>query len=187
MLNLNDIKILVVPPWENAGDDHWISHLERKYPDIERVEQDDWDNPRLSDWLTKLDEHVSRQTKPVVIIAHSLGAATFVRWPASGRNVKAAFLVAPPDLEQGNTPEAITEFGPLPTAWLRFPSILVASENDPYISLERARYFADAWGSEFVNIGEAGHINPKSGYGIWTEAETLVRSLIERSGSAVGS
>lgn len=179
MLNSEDIKIIVVPPWENAGEDHWMTHWQRKYPNIERVVQRDWDNPRITEWAAALDAHVLKQEKPVVVVAHSLGAATTVRWASAGGKVKAAFLAAPPDLERADTPAEIKEFGPLPTGKLGFPSMLLASENDPYISIERARYFAEAWGSEFVNLGEAGHVNPKSGYGEWIEGEKLLREMIE--------
>jgi uncharacterized protein len=180
MLNSNEIQILVVPPWENAGDDHWMSHLQRKYRAIKRVEQRDWDNPTLAEWTATLGDHISQQKKPVILVAHSLGAATAVHWATGhGGNVAAAFLVAPPDLEQADTPPEIAGFGPLPTARLPFPSILAASENDPYISLDRAKYFSDCWGSEFINIGAAGHVNTKSGHGEWNQGEELLARLID--------
>jgi predicted alpha/beta hydrolase family esterase len=179
VLNPEDFQIVVVPPWENAQDDHWMSHWQRKYPQIKRVEQSDWNNPQVSVWVDTLGEFIARQVKPVVIAAHSLGAVTFTRWASSGGKVKGALLVAPPDLEQPGTPEEIVEFGPMPMEELGFPSMLVASENDPYISLERAQFFADKWGSEFVNIGKAGHINPKSGFGAWAEGERLLTRLVE--------
>ena len=53
---------------------------------------------------------------------------------------------------------------------------MVASSNDPWVSPERAKYFANNWGSEFINIGNAGHINAASGYGRWEKGlEILMR------------
>jgi hypothetical protein len=60
---------------------------------------------------------------------------------------------------------------------LPFRSIVVASEDDPYVTLHRAQDFATAWGSEFINIGRAGHINTDSGHGPWPEGETWLESL----------
>jgi hypothetical protein len=60
---------------------------------------------------------------------------------------------------------------------LRFPSIVVASSNDPYVTLPRAKTFATAWGSEFVMIGEAGHINSAGGLGNWEEGLRLLNIL----------
>ena len=56
-----------------------------------------------------------------------------------------------------------------PRAPLGFPALLVASENDSWISVEQARSWADIWGAEFVNAGSAGHINVASGHGPWPE------------------
>jgi len=58
---------------------------------------------------------------------------------------------------------------PIPRAPLPFPSVLIASSNDPYCQHERAGEFALSWGSAFIDAGEAGHINIESGHGPWPE------------------
>jgi predicted alpha/beta hydrolase family esterase len=60
---------------------------------------------------------------------------------------------------------------------LPFPSIVVASTNDEFVSIERARAFAQAWGSRFVEIGDAGHINGDSGFGEWPEGERMLEDF----------
>ena len=84
-------------------------------------------------------------------------------------------LVAPPDLE--NQPHSFQSFTPTPLAALPFKTILVASDNDPWIKQERAEYLAKQWGSDFVLLPNAGHINADSGYGKWDEGLKLVREL----------
>ena len=66
----------------------------------------------------------------------------------------------------------------LPRA-LRWPCIgvLVASTDDPYVTAERARTFAEAWGSRFVSVGEAGHINSQSGLDDWPPGFALLQEL----------
>jgi predicted alpha/beta hydrolase family esterase len=54
---------------------------------------------------------------------------------------------------------------------------VVASSNDEYVSLQRAQYFADNWGSTFINIGNKGHINSASGLGDWPEGYELLQRL----------
>jgi hypothetical protein len=61
---------------------------------------------------------------------------------------------------------------------LPFKSVLLGSQNDPYCSLERARAFAHAWGSEFVDYGRAGHINAESGLGDWPDGHALLKNLM---------
>jgi len=88
--------------------------------------------------------------------------------------VRGAFLVAPSDVEAPSYPPNAIDFEPMPLAPLPFPSIVVASTNDQYVSLDRAKAFASAWGSRLVVIGDAGHINGASGYGPWPEGEKLL-------------
>ena len=52
-----------------------------------------------------------------------------------------------------------------------------ASTNDTLGDYDRVRSLADAWGSRLVDIGAVGHLNPASGYGEWSEAETLLDEL----------
>ncbi|HNJ93864.1 MAG TPA: alpha/beta hydrolase, partial [Ferruginibacter sp.] len=58
---------------------------------------------------------------------------------------------------------------------LDFKSIIVASSNDVWVSLDRSTYFARCWGSELINIGEAGHINSASGHCQWHEGLALLQ------------
>jgi predicted alpha/beta hydrolase family esterase len=55
---------------------------------------------------------------------------------------------------------------------------VVASTNDPFARLDRAKTFATAWGSELVILESAGHINAASGHGPWPEGERLLEKLV---------
>ena len=59
----------------------------------------------------------------------------------------------------------------------RVSSLVVASSNDPFGSSAFAQRCANAWGSRFVDIGEAGHINADSGHGEWNEGYALFQQL----------
>ena len=91
-----------------------------------------------------------------------------------------AFLVAPSDTEAPSYPDCTTGFQPMQFEPLPFPAIVVASSNDPYVAPQRARQFAQAWGAEYVEIGDAGHINGDAGYGPWPEGEQLLQDLQNR-------
>jgi predicted alpha/beta hydrolase family esterase len=181
MIDLNDdeFRILIVPPWENAAPEHWMSMWQEKYPRFLRVAQSDFNSPKRDEWIETLDDAVEVQNRPVFLVAHSLGAMTVAHWAAaSEREVSGALLVVPPDVERRDAPSEIKDFAPVPVAPFGFPTFLVASENDAYAAIERSRYFARNWGSRFINIGSAGHINPKSGFGNWPEGEKLLSKLI---------
>ena len=92
-----------------------------------------------------------------------------------------AFLVAPPWLtESDQCPAQLMDFLPMPLRPLPFPSLLVASENDPYLPIEIAARLASAWGAQFVDVGRQGHINVASGHGHWPIGEGLLRGFIGR-------
>lgn len=65
----------------------------------------------------------------------------------------------------------------MPLTPLPFPSLLVASEDDPYASVAFTRALAESWGSRWQSIGAAGHINGDSGLGEWYEGQGLLDSL----------
>jgi len=60
---------------------------------------------------------------------------------------------------------------------LPFPSVLVGSGNDPYCTFERAQAMASAWGSRFIDLGDAGHINADSGLGDWPQGHAWLDEL----------
>jgi len=132
---------------------------------------------------TGREPHGSFPSGNVCLVAHSLGCLAVVWWAASrtdcARRVDGAVLVAPPDLSSapGALP-ALSSFTPLPLARLPFPSLLVASENDPFVSIEAAARFARQWGSEFVNEGRGPH-QCRSGHGAWPEGERRFQRFLD--------
>lgn len=48
------------------------------------------------------------------------------------------------------------------------------------MEIERAEAFARGWGSEFVDLGRAGHINVDSGHGTWMKGRSLLKTLVQR-------
>jgi predicted alpha/beta hydrolase family esterase len=175
---VTDPSVLTVPGLWNSGPQHWQSHWERKHPAWKRVQQRDWDHPLRDEWVRTLDQAVRDSPSPPVLAAHSLGCALVAQWVADcgGAGAGGAFLVAPSDVEAPDYPLEGRSFSVMPMVKLPFPSVLIASTTDQYISVPRARELAAAWGSELVVLGAAGHINGASGYGPWPGGE---RRLLE--------
>jgi predicted alpha/beta hydrolase family esterase len=144
------------------------------------VQQSEWDSPECASWVARLAETLASVDLPVVLAAHSAGCAMVAHWAARPdaelAKVRGALLVAPSDPAGANYPKGPVGFDPVPQARLPFHSVVVASDEDPYVSLGRAREYAAAWGSELVVLPKAGHINVASGHGPWPEGfETLAR------------
>ena len=170
VLRISDFDILIIPGLGGSGPDHWQSRWEAKLSTARRVEQHNWDSPRLEDWTGRIIAAVEGARRPVLLLAHSLGVTAVVH-AAPNRPagvVRGAFLVAPP-ADSVLVEAAGPGFTPLPRAPLPFPSVLVASRNDPFAPYEESEEISYAWGSRLLDAGEAGHLNMDSGHGPWPE------------------
>ncbi|WP_111672498.1 RBBP9/YdeN family alpha/beta hydrolase [Algoriphagus litoralis] len=170
---------LIVPGLGNSGLEHWQTYFEESGPQFHRIQQEEWDAPACADWIQKIEESVQQfDPKEVVLIGHSLGCTAIAHWAKRfGKVVKGALLVAPSDIENPVYTFPATGFSPIPLERISFPTLVVASTDDPWVSFERAAFFASSWGSAFVSLGAAGHINVASGHGAWEEGLELLKRL----------
>ncbi len=176
---MSESPVLLLPGWQNSGPEHWQSRWETLYGDL-RVEQHDWMQPLRGDWIARLEDVLLSHDRPVILVAHSLGCMLTAAWAAHSKNthrVQGALLVAPGDPEREELRAVLKSWSPIVRQTLPFKSILLGSQNDPYCSFERARSFAQAWGSEFIDYGARGHINAESGLGDWPEGRALLARL----------
>ena len=174
--------VLMVAGLWNSGPQHWQTHWEARHPGWVRVQQANWETPVCKDWVAVLDQAILACPAPPVLVAHSLGCALVGHWAASspqGR-VAGAVLVAPSDVDAPSYPDCTEGFTPMPLASLPFPSWVIASTADEYVSNARARQFAQAWGSELTWLENTGHINGASGYGPWPEGEAGLLSFARK-------
>ncbi|HYD58749.1 MAG TPA: alpha/beta hydrolase [Noviherbaspirillum sp.] len=176
--------VLIMPGINNSGPEHWQTLWEMENPSFRRIEVGDWDHPQCADWIASVDRAVKAATAPVAIVAHSLGCLPVVEWAlrTGAAGVRAAMLVSVPDVRGPNFPMQASGFEPVTLRRLPFRSMVVSSVNDPYGSHEYRRQCAEAWDSEFVSVGAAGHINARSGLGAWEEGKALLRRLTALEG-----
>ena len=179
---------LIVPGLHGSGPQHWQSWLETRVAGARRVQQADWERPALEVWAQAVGDEIDRAAGPVILVAHSFGCLAAVHAAASRQDrVAAALLVAPAEPERFSrhglrgdaAAPGITDL--LPATRLGFPSLLVASSNDPWLSPRRAEWLAERWGSRLLCLGAVGHINVDSGFGPWPQGLALLESLRKRS------
>ncbi|MGN6352491.1 MAG: RBBP9/YdeN family alpha/beta hydrolase [Parafilimonas sp.] len=173
------INYLIIPGLGNSGPEHWQTCFERLGSNFLRVEQRDWESPDCNEWIQSIDRGVSGfDPSTVVLVGHSLGCAAIVHWAYRyKRKIKGALLVAPSDTEAPKYNFPATGFTPIPLDKIDFKTIVVASANDVWVSIDRAKLFAEKWGSEFINLGKAGHINVASGHTNWDEGIKILRTI----------
>ena len=181
--------ILILPGLRERTDNHWQPLLGMKLMwsrPVRSVPPGGRENLDLQARVLAIQEALESIQGPVTIVAHSAGVLMLVHWAQQYRhaNIVGALLATPADLEISLPPgyptlAALEQNGwlPVPRKRLPFPSIVAASRNDPLASLPRVEQMAKNWGSELVQLGEVGHLNPAYGYGEWPRAIELIAQL----------
>ena len=175
--------IIILPGIGNSGGTHWQTHWESAHPNMRRFAPASWDNPDLADWIAALDRAIDTAKKPPLLVAHSLACLLIPHWQrASTRRIAGALLVAVPDPASAWFPGEAAAFADVPEGRLGFPSLIVASSNDPFASLPYARRRAAQWGTGLVELGALGHINGPSGLGRWQDGLNLLAAFMAGCG-----
>lgn len=177
---------LVVPGRENAPAEHWQSHWLGAFANSSRLIQAEWSRPEVGAWTHRLDAAVDAAPRRVVLIAHSVGVATVVRWTAAQperahAKVAAALLVAPTNVDDPDPSfDLVRNFGPMPLSPLPYPALILSSRDDPRVTPPQALAFAQAWGADVADVGELGHIGSAARLGLWPQGLVLLGGLLAR-------
>jgi hypothetical protein len=180
--------ILIVPGLRDHVEAHWQRHLERKLFCVRKlvcVPALEADKLSCAARVSAIQRTIETIDGPIIVVAHSAGVVMLVHWAQElARELKGALLAAPPDFESPLPAGCPTLVALQPDGWLPVPrhtlpfgSIVAASTTDPLATLDRVTQMASDWGSELVNVGALGHVNPASGFGEWPLAEKLIQSL----------
>ena len=143
--------------------------------------------------MQRFYQHVSQFQRPIQLVAHSFGCLTTIaalnQYPQLKQWVEQVILVAPANparfsttgfAERLNGKDSSTDNAyatdgyttdSYATDFLKYtldlPTLLILSENDPWLAFKDAITYAKAWDVPYINQGLAGHINVESGYGAW--------------------
>jgi len=170
--------LITLPGIGGSGDNHWETLWELSDPSIRRFQPPDWNRPQLTSWCDALQNAVEAARHPAILIAHSLACLLVAHWAARSRlSIAGVFLVAVPDPDGPVFPVEADSFRAVPGNRLPFQSLIVASEDDPYGSLDYVRRRSEQWGSTMVNIGKCGHINELCNLGAWPAGRSLLENF----------
>ena len=175
-MKVKDAEIVFIPGSAGLDERHWLARWQGRLSTGRRLEIDPADTANPGSWVQKIALAVNEAQRPVVLVAHGLGVTASIH-AAGGFSVPVAgaFLVAPADPStKGNA------FQPFPVGPLAFPSVLVASRNDPHCDFMRAEEFAADWGSQLIDAGTVGRLDVESGHGPWPEGSLTFARFVSR-------
>jgi predicted alpha/beta hydrolase family esterase len=187
MTRKSQSTVLIVPGLRDHVPEHWQTLLAAKLPRVRTVPPLEHDKLSCTARVEALEQALSSIDGPVILVAHSAGVMMVAHWAqatTTRRPIKGALLATPADVESpfpAGYPDLDTlrEQGwlPIPRGPFAFPSVVAASRNDPLCAFTRACSLAHDWGSELVDLGMVGHLNPAAGFGEWPQAMELIAGL----------
>jgi len=168
------MKLLLLHGWGGSDWPHWqawlASEVARDYGTVSFPLIQHPHFPHLNRWRKEVLRHLE-DFRPDTVVTHSLAGTLWFHLAAEKLlepfAVKKLILVALPGL---NTElETISSFYPcpLPDSLCAEEVTMVASDDDPYITIGEATHLAGHFDAKLKILENAGHINAESGYGEW--------------------
>ncbi|WP_283148824.1 RBBP9/YdeN family alpha/beta hydrolase [Silvimonas soli] len=166
-------ELVLVPGLKDSGTEHWQSCWQRQFPAWHRVTQRNWNVPDIDGWGDAIKRTLAACQRPAILIGHSLGALASCALLASEPvAVAGLMLVAPAEPAKFELDDRV------PDTRLPVPSVVVASHDDPLMRFDRAEYWANAWGSRLIDLGDAQHINAEAGFGPWPYGLSILAEFV---------
>lgn len=169
---------VIVPGVGGSEYNHWQSWLERQLMSCSRVQQQDWNQPVLKQWIAQFVQTIAPIQDQIQIVAHSFGCLTTVaalaQHPELNQKIKKLILVAPANParfgDAGFARDSQNDYQQyFHQLKLQVPTQMIISENDPWLNFQDALQLAKAWKIRPKNLGQVGHINVASGFGPFPE------------------
>lgn len=185
MSALDGVTVLFVPGLRDHVEDHWQTHAAKSLPRSVTVGPLRVDGLSRSARVAALDAAIRAIEGDLILAAHSAGCLMVAHWAIQPtRKVRGALLATPADVEQPlpegyPTLDVLSTNGwmPIPRAPLPFPTLVVASRNDPLGDFGRVATMAQNWRARLYDGGEVGHLNSAAGFGPWDNALPLLTEL----------
>ncbi|WP_158591138.1 RBBP9/YdeN family alpha/beta hydrolase [Kocuria tytonis] len=178
--------IVMSPGYTGSEPGHWQSVLEASRPDVVRVQQRSWEHVDRQEWIAGVQRALDTipADERIIMVGHSCGSVALAQWahehPRDER-VAAFVLVTPADVDRPDRRPEIAEQRPLPHGPLPYPTHLVTSDDDPFLSPSRAEELAGDWAVDrHTVVSRGGHLATDDGRGRWPWMEDLVDSLVQR-------
>jgi predicted alpha/beta hydrolase family esterase len=162
-------RAIIVHCWEGIPNYCWYPWLKRELESkgfhVEVPAMPDTDHPRQDAWVPKLREVIGEPDEGLILIGHSVGCITILRYLERlkpDQRIKGVILVAgfTDDLgyeELKNYFETPIDFETIKSCCPKF--IAIHSDNDPYVDMKHADIFKEKLDAKIIVKKEMGHFS----------------------------
>jgi predicted alpha/beta hydrolase family esterase len=176
--------VLLLPDLDSDSPAYWQRQWIASRNDASIVDMGGSYRPDRNNWTTRIDHATRCAGAPILLVGHGAGALAIAWWAVlcaheNESTVVGALLIGPSNPSGAAYGDRLTSFLPLPQTILPFPSLVVASEDDPALPVDRAFNMARQWGSGFARFGDCGHFGDDDGLGNWQQGEQLLDAFID--------
>ena len=180
-MRASDFDLLFVPGPSGGSEEDWSGRWRAKLSTARLIHPADLPSP--AGWIAAIAGAARAAERPVLFVGHGVGAAAIASAAQAlhGADVRGAFLVAPPD-DEGLLRLANDDWA-LVRARLPWPSVVIASRNNPDGAYDPVAALAFDWGAELIDAGLAGALNAASGHGPWPEGLMQLAAFMKKIGA----
>lgn len=175
-------RVIIVHGWGKSPNSDWFPwlkvELEKKGFEVLVPLMPDPDYPKIEQWVNILNEVIKEADENTILVGHSIGCQTILRFLQSleeGKKVGKVILVAPWMILTPETTE-LEEDAEIADPWINTPIdfeqvktkagsfIAIFSDNDPFVPLgENKELIQEKLGAQVIVKHKQGHFDDESG------------------------
>jgi hypothetical protein len=189
MKNDGKIRVFLVHGWDGSPNGNWFPWLQKNlnynHFSVVAVSMPNPGEPKCEQWVEALTEAVSEADDKTILIGHSLGCITILRYlekPETNK-ILAAILVA--GFSEPIGYEEIDHFftPPLDYAQVKKKSsafIAIQSDDDPYVPFARGITMNEKLDATIIPMHNGGHIGLDDGFAELPELLELINDITQK-------
>ena len=189
---MNQKRVFIIHSWSGSPDEslyRWLkSELEKKGFEVVVPEMPEPEEPEIEAWVSKLKEIVGEQTKDTILVGHSIGCQTVLRYLEKlhpGALVGGVVFIAPwLTLSNLESDEERRVAGPWLNTSIKETDVVkhtpkitaIFSDNDPSVPSENIELFKKRFNAEVIIEREKGHFTTDDGV---EKLESALNAILE--------
>jgi predicted alpha/beta hydrolase family esterase len=185
-------RVVIVHCWEGTPEYCWYPWLRDELRPM-RIhtfipQMPETQAPKLDRWLPALQEVIGEPDEELVLVGHSIGCATIMRYLETlkeGEKIAGVVLVA--GFSNDLTIPAIKTFFETTFNWEKIKQsaehvVAIFSDNDPYVPVSESEILNQNLGAELIEVKNGSHFSGSSNCTELPEVRDAVELIYDRLG-----